>query len=65
MSSGVNYDYAPFCPALVLNAQGIEENDGHGYVWHTIGSGKTLTSFKASSHAAMRYTPLPTLLTGG
>lgn len=27
----------------------IEENNGNGYVWHTTGSGKTLTSFKAST----------------
>lgn len=27
----------------------IEENSGNGYIWHTTGSGKTLTSFKASS----------------
>jgi len=29
--------------------QCIEQNDGNGYVWHTTGSGKTLTSFKAST----------------
>lgn len=27
----------------------IHENCGNGYVWHTTGSGKTLTSFKAST----------------
>jgi type I restriction enzyme R subunit len=27
----------------------IEENRGNGYVWHTTGSGKTLTSFKTST----------------
>ncbi len=27
----------------------IEQNRGNGYVWHTTGSGKTLTSFKAST----------------
>ena len=27
----------------------IEGNAGNGYVWHTTGSGKTLTSFKAST----------------
>ena len=27
----------------------IHENSGNGYVWHTTGSGKTLTSFKAST----------------
>jgi type I restriction enzyme R subunit len=29
--------------------QCIEQNSGNGYVWHTTGSGKTLTSFKAST----------------
>jgi type I restriction enzyme, R subunit len=27
----------------------IEDNGGNGFVWHTTGSGKTLTSFKAST----------------
>ena len=27
----------------------IQENCGNGYIWHTTGSGKTLTSFKAST----------------
>lgn len=27
----------------------IHENNGNGYIWHTTGSGKTLTSFKAST----------------
>jgi type I restriction enzyme R subunit len=27
----------------------IERNQGNGYIWHTTGSGKTLTSFKAST----------------
>ena len=27
----------------------IDKNGGNGYVWHTTGSGKTLTSFKAST----------------
>ena len=27
----------------------IDENNGNGYIWHTTGSGKTLTSFKAST----------------
>jgi type I restriction enzyme R subunit len=27
----------------------VERNDGNGYIWHTTGSGKTLTSFKAST----------------
>lgn len=27
----------------------IAQNNGNGYIWHTTGSGKTLTSFKAST----------------
>ncbi len=27
----------------------ISQNNGNGYIWHTTGSGKTLTSFKAST----------------
>jgi type I site-specific restriction-modification system R (restriction) subunit len=27
----------------------IHHNSGNGYIWHTTGSGKTLTSFKAST----------------
>jgi len=27
----------------------INDNCGNGYIWHTTGSGKTLTSFKASA----------------
>jgi len=27
----------------------IHENNGNGYIWHTTGSGKTLTSFKTST----------------
>jgi len=27
----------------------IQDNRGNGYIWHTTGSGKTLTSFKAST----------------
>ena len=27
----------------------INDNSGNGYIWHTTGSGKTLTSFKAST----------------
>jgi type I restriction enzyme, R subunit len=27
----------------------IDDDDGNGFVWHTTGSGKTLTSFKAST----------------
>jgi len=29
--------------------QCIEEDNGNGYIWHTTGSGKTLTSFKAAT----------------
>lgn len=28
--------------------QTVEQGEGNGYIWHTTGSGKTLTSFKAS-----------------
>ena len=34
------------CKAIVSC---INENRGNGYIWHTTGSGKTLTSFKAST----------------
>lgn len=27
----------------------VEDNKGNGYIWHTTGSGKTLTSFKAAT----------------
>ena len=27
----------------------VKENSGNGYIWHTTGSGKTLTSFKAAT----------------
>lgn len=27
----------------------VNKNDGNGYIWHTTGSGKTLTSFKAAT----------------
>ncbi len=27
----------------------VNKNDGNGYIWHTTGSGKTLTSFKVST----------------
>ena len=35
--------------AVKAIAQCIQQNSGNGYVWHTTGSGKTLTSFKAST----------------
>ena len=35
--------------AVKAIVQCIEQNRGNGYVWHTTGSGKTLTSFKAST----------------
>jgi type I restriction enzyme R subunit len=35
--------------AVEAIVQCIEENSGNGYIWHTTGSGKTLTSFKAST----------------
>jgi type I restriction enzyme R subunit len=35
--------------AVQRMVQCIEEDNGNGYIWHTTGSGKTLTSFKAST----------------
>lgn len=35
--------------AVKAIVQCIHENCGNGYIWHTTGSGKTLTSFKAST----------------
>jgi hypothetical protein len=36
----------------------------NGFVWHTTGSGKTLTSFKASTLGYLREMPLPKMLGG-
>jgi len=33
----------------------IEDDAGNGYVWHTNGSGKTLSSSKASPSAKLSY----------
>lgn len=33
----------------------VSENSGNGYIWHTTGSGKTLTSFKTST--LLKYDP--------
>ena len=35
--------------AVKTIVESIEQNCGNGYIWHTTGSGKTLTSFKAST----------------
>ncbi|PAX53179.1 type I restriction endonuclease subunit R [Brunnivagina elsteri] len=35
--------------AVKAIADAIHQNRGNGYIWHTTGSGKTLTSFKAST----------------
>ncbi len=35
--------------AVKAIVESIEQNCGNGYIWHTTGSGKTLTSFKAST----------------
>ncbi|MDY3199658.1 MAG: type I restriction endonuclease subunit R [Arcobacter sp.] len=35
--------------AVEAIVQSIHQNRGNGYIWHTTGSGKTLTSFKAST----------------
>ena len=34
--------------AIEAISERVENSDKHGYIWHTTGSGKTLTSFKAS-----------------
>jgi type I restriction enzyme R subunit len=39
--------YQIYAVKAILNS--ITENRGNGYIWHTTGSGKTLTSFKAST----------------
>ncbi len=39
--------YQIYAVKAIVNC--IHENRGNGYVWHTTGSGKTLTSFKAST----------------
>lgn len=38
--------YQIYAVKAILNC--IKDNRGSGYIWHTTGSGKTLTSFKAS-----------------
>ena len=35
--------------AVQYIVQCIDEDNGNGYIWHTTGSGKTLTSFKAAT----------------
>lgn len=35
--------------AVKAIVESIHQNRGNGYIWHTTGSGKTLTSFKAST----------------
>ena len=39
--------YQIYAVKAIVNS--IHENRGNGYIWHTTGSGKTLTSFKAST----------------
>lgn len=39
--------YQIYAVEAIVNC--IDENRGNGYIWHTTGSGKTLTSFKAST----------------
>ena len=34
-----------------VKARGTASEDKHGYIWHTTGSGKTLTSFKGGATA--------------
>ena len=39
--------YQIYAVKAIINC--INQNRGNGYIWHTTGSGKTLTSFKAST----------------
>lgn len=39
--------YQIYAVKAIINC--IHQNRGNGYIWHTTGSGKTLTSFKAST----------------
>lgn len=39
--------YQIYAVKAIMNC--IDQNRGNGYIWHTTGSGKTLTSFKAST----------------
>lgn len=39
--------YQIYAVKAIVNC--IEQNRGNGYIWHTTGSGKTLTSFKTST----------------
>lgn len=39
--------YQIYAVKAIVNC--IDQNRGNGYIWHTTGSGKTLTSFKAST----------------
>lgn len=39
--------YQIYAVKAIVNS--IQEHRGNGYIWHTTGSGKTLTSFKAST----------------
>ncbi|QQS28038.1 MAG: type I restriction endonuclease subunit R [Sphingobacteriales bacterium] len=39
--------YQIYAVQAIVNS--IQEHKGNGYIWHTTGSGKTLTSFKAST----------------
>jgi type I restriction enzyme R subunit len=39
--------YQIYAVKAIVNC--IQQNRGNGYIWHTTGSGKTLTSFKAST----------------
>ncbi len=45
--------YQIYAVKAIVNC--INENRGNGYIWHTTGSGKTLTSFKAST--LLKYNP--------
>jgi type I restriction enzyme, R subunit len=46
---GLKYDYRDDIRDRAALERNFHQNCGNGYIWHTTGSGKTLTSFKAST----------------
>ena len=58
--SNTTDDPPPAAPSSVVREDGVE----YGFIWHTTGSGKTLTSFNASTLATLRDRLLPKLLSG-
>ncbi len=55
--SNFTYDLPSDAPSAILRENSVES----GYIWHTTGNGKTLTSFNAST---LRDTLLPKVLSG-